>query len=158
MISLSAAIYVLQHLTQVTKGEFCLAKNKDHLIDLLNRFLVPTEESPDFEQKVHKVDKDGLEIQQPSSMIKIGFPTWQVTVTPLICTCHGLPRTSFYACPACKAPNCELSSLCRVCGILLVSASKLARTSMQHGAIFKLAPYIPIGTFLKPKRVKDSFG
>jgi len=54
----------------------------------------------------------------------------------------------FYSCPSCQTPSCELSSQCRVCGILLLSSSKLSRTSQQHGPLFKIAPFIPIGKFL----------
>lgn len=59
VISLSAAIYVLQHLAKTTFGQFRLAKDKDHLKELLRIFLVP---SLPFDQKekakaesVHKI-------------------------------------------------------------------------------------------------------
>ena len=43
VVSLSAGIFVLQNISQKTSGQFCLAKNKGHLEDLLERFLVPSE-------------------------------------------------------------------------------------------------------------------
>ena len=42
VISLSASIYVLQQLSKITGGQFQLAKDKDHLEDLLTKFVVPT--------------------------------------------------------------------------------------------------------------------
>ena len=43
MLSLTAGVYILQKLSQETMGEFCLARNKDHLEELMERFLVPNE-------------------------------------------------------------------------------------------------------------------
>ena len=43
VISLSASIYILQHVCQQTKGQFFLAKNKEHMTDLLDAFIVPSE-------------------------------------------------------------------------------------------------------------------
>ena len=43
VVSLSAGIYLLQNISQRTGGQFCLAKNKSHLEDLMERFLVPSE-------------------------------------------------------------------------------------------------------------------
>ena len=88
-----------------------------------------------------------VEVVEKSSMIKIGFPTLQVQ-KPQICACHGQPKNLFYSCPNCQTPSCELSSQCRVCGILLLSSSKLSRTSQQHGPSFEIKPYVPIGKFL----------
>ena len=43
VVSLSAGIYILESMSQQTAGQFCLAKNKLHLDDLMDRFLVPSE-------------------------------------------------------------------------------------------------------------------
>ena len=43
VVSLTAGVYILQKLCSETNGEFCLAKNKDHLEELMERFLVPNE-------------------------------------------------------------------------------------------------------------------
>ena len=43
VVSLSAEIYILQHACRQTKGQFYLAKNKEHLSDLLDKFIVPSE-------------------------------------------------------------------------------------------------------------------
>ena len=43
VISLTAAIHILQHVSRQTKGHFFLAKDKEHLSELLDRFIVPSE-------------------------------------------------------------------------------------------------------------------
>lgn len=62
VISMSAAIFVLQKLCEDTCGQFKLAKDKDHLEDLFKSFLVPT---------------TSFKSNQPPSgahKIKVGFP------------------------------------------------------------------------------------
>ena len=43
VVSLTAEVFILQNLADQTKGEFCLARSKDHLEELMERFLVPNE-------------------------------------------------------------------------------------------------------------------
>lgn len=104
IISLSAAIYILQNLCQQTQGQFYLAKNKEHLAEILDRFLVPSE-TDQFSVRPHESKRDStedgdLEIQERCQMIKIGFPTRQINF-PQVCTCHGQPKNIFYTCPNC---------------------------------------------------------
>ena len=47
VVSLTAEVFVLQNLAAQTLGEFCLARSKDHLEDLMERFLVPNEIAAD---------------------------------------------------------------------------------------------------------------
>ena len=47
VVSLTAEVFVLQNLAAQTQGEFCLARSKDHLEDLMERFLVPNEIAAD---------------------------------------------------------------------------------------------------------------
>jgi len=92
VISLSAAIYILQHVCRQTKGHFYLAKNKDHLTELLGEFIVPSESDTRHieEESKEKIDVDsGVEEIETSSKIKIGFPVQQINSTPFVCSCHG---------------------------------------------------------------------
>ena len=43
VVSLTAGIYVLQSLSSETQGQFVLARDKEHLDDLMERFLVPSD-------------------------------------------------------------------------------------------------------------------
>ena len=88
-----------------------------------------------------------MEVIEQSFMIQMGFPTRQIKY-PQICACHGQPKNLFYSCPNCQTASCELSSQCRVCGTLLLSSTKLSRTSQQHGPLFEIKPFLPIGKFL----------
>ena len=75
VVSLSAGIYILQNLSQQTCGHFCLARNKDHLDDLMERFLVPSEyvetqdASPSENPANTKEDDLQMEEVEKSSMI-----------------------------------------------------------------------------------------
>ena len=60
VISLSASIYILQHVCQQTKGQFFLAKNKEHMTDLLDAFIVPSES--DTRQIEEEKKEDGMEV------------------------------------------------------------------------------------------------
>ena len=78
VISLSAAIYILQHAARQTQGYFFLARNKEHLSELLDRFIVPSEGS-DMKMSEEEMKDDmevdnEVQIEETSSMIKIGFP------------------------------------------------------------------------------------
>jgi len=92
VISLSAAIYILQHVSRQTKGHFFLAKNKDHLSELLDEFIVPSESDT---REIKEESKDEMDIDsgvheiETSSKIKIGFPVQQIIATPFVCSCHG---------------------------------------------------------------------
>ena len=79
VVSLSAGVYILQNLSEQTRGEFCLARNKDHLEDLMERFLVPseTESHNAIAQSLEQGDNEDVEMEiiEKSSMIQLGFPT-----------------------------------------------------------------------------------
>ena len=115
----------------------------------MDRFLVPSESESRANPQNSQIHDQIMEMEiiEKSSMIQMGFPTRQIKY-PQICACHGQPKNMFYTCPNCQTPSCELSTQCRVCGILLLSSTKLSRTSQQHGPLFEIQPFVPIGKFL----------
>ena len=76
VVSLSAGIYILQNLAHQTNGQFCLAKNKEHLEDLMERFLVPSEASSVHQERSFQAveqkqntDEIEMEVAEKSYMI-----------------------------------------------------------------------------------------
>ncbi|CDW88627.1 ssl1p [Stylonychia lemnae] len=73
--------------------------------------------------------------QQENMLIKMGFPMKQLLKMPTFCSCHHEIRFLVYNCPNCLAPSCELSSFCKVCSIMLVSAAHLSRTAQNNQSL-----------------------
>jgi transcription initiation factor TFIIH subunit 2 len=88
-ISLSASLFVLQHICVETGGLHCLARDKDHLNEQIKRFLTPSQR---FEQS---------DQMQFTTKIPIGFPKRLATETPTVCACHGVFNYTSYYCPGC---------------------------------------------------------
>eukprot|EP00347_Sterkiella_histriomuscorum_P002583 403367585 len=142
VISLSASMFILQKVTQLTGGEFFLSKDQAHFQDLLKRLLVPKESIEDLTQRK----------QQQNTLIKMGFPMRKILSYPAVCSCHNDLRFLVYICPNCQSPSCELSSFCKVCQIMLVSAAHLSRTA-QHNQ--NLANFQRLTDYLKVETVQN---
>jgi hypothetical protein len=126
VISLSAQIFMLQKMCEVTRGEFMLSKNKGHFQDLLKRCLVPRE------QGAKKGDDSDT---KANPMIKMAFPTREVQIYPAYCVCHNEPKFQYYKCPNCSTPQCEISAACKVCKVMLVSAVHLSSTTQTSSTV-----------------------
>lgn len=75
IISLSAAVYILQTVCKETYGEFSVALDAIHFEELLQRNLMPKASAFEAEEK------DVL-------LIKMGFPKKNITNKPVMCSCH----------------------------------------------------------------------
>lgn len=135
MISLSAQLRVLSKLCQETLGQFSLALSKDHLEEMLNRYLVPQLTSREVQQR------DQVDIVS-SQKIKIAFPAIKSSDTKKLCHCHNNKFVyQFLECPQCMANLCLPSEgadsdsldhdFCKFCGILFVQSSKHMRQSQS---------------------------
>ena len=59
----------------------------------------------------------------------MAFPERIVATIPSYCICHNEPKFIYYKCPNCQTPKCEISSSCKICRVMLVSAVHLSRTT-----------------------------
>ena len=133
VISLTAEVFVLKRLCTLTGGQFYLVKKREHFEEILDRVLVPTELDQTAELTLKMASLKVEKKMEETSLIKIGFPTRILSQTPQICACHGKTKHLFYACVQCMATNCELSTHCNVCSLLLVSSTKLSKTAASTG-------------------------
>mmetsp|Transcript_6890 Transcript_6890/g.6042 ORF Transcript_6890/g.6042 Transcript_6890/m.6042 type:complete len:152 (+) Transcript_6890:408-863(+) len=86
IVSLSAAVFILQKLCTETSGEFSVAKDTAHYEELLQRSLLPKVSLTAIE------DRDVL-------LVKMGFPKKTITRSPVFCSCHKLMRCVIFECP-----------------------------------------------------------
>jgi len=101
VISLTAAVFVLERLCSLTGGQFYLVQKREHFEEILDRVLVPTELDgvAGLTQKMASLlMEEKQEKEDTTSMIKIGFPMRILSQTPYICACHGKTKHLFYAC------------------------------------------------------------
>lgn len=75
IISLSAAVYILQKIWQETQGEFSVVKDSPHFDELIQRNLLP---------KTCALASDERDVL----LIKMGFPKKNITSKPLMWSCH----------------------------------------------------------------------
>ncbi|TNV79005.1 hypothetical protein FGO68_gene4403 [Halteria grandinella] len=145
VISLSAAIYMLQKLADTTRGEFMLSKSQQHFQELLKRCLIPRESI-----KMQQLQGQQQEGVSNAQLIKMGFPERVAgEKIPVYCMCHNESKFFYYRCPNCQAPQCELSAACKICKVLLVSAVHLARTTQSRED--PLLAFEGIKDYLKPE-------
>lgn len=75
-------------------------------------------------------------------MIKMAFPTREVSNLPVYCVCHNEPKFIYYKCPNCYTPQCEISASCKVCKVMLVSAVHLSRTTQTTATVLQYTKLI----------------
>ncbi|KAH9412961.1 General transcription factor IIH subunit 2 [Dermatophagoides pteronyssinus] len=127
VIGLSAEVYICKELTTKTNGVYNVAMEETHLKDLLFQYLNPLPSS--FTE---------------STLMKIGFPKFEMNTVPSICVCHlddgDEPKltVSGYFCRQCNSKYCDLPVECKICGLTLLSSSHLAR-SYHH--LFPVEPF-----------------
>lgn len=141
VVSLSAALFILQHLAKSTQGQFFMAKNKEHFEEIAQKYLVPQ-----FTQAEMEAEKD------TAQLIKIAFPSILFADdAKRPCHCHNKFVYQFLECPNCKGIMCmnnfykessggqaegqqdlldsfegnQILPQCRFCNILFVSSAKL---------------------------------
>ena len=96
VVSLSASMHVLQKLSQETGGQMFLAKDQQHYLEILEKYLVPQETSAQIENS-------------KAQLIKIAFPSVKMSKNPVLCNCHNEYVYQYVSCPNCKANLCLLS-------------------------------------------------
>ncbi|KAH7637535.1 general transcription factor IIH subunit 2 Ssl1 [Dermatophagoides farinae] len=127
VIGLAAEVYVCTNLTQKTNGVYNVATDETHLKDLLFQYLNPLPST-----------------YTESTLMKIGFPKYEMNTVPSICVCHlddgDEPKltVSGYFCRQCNSKYCDLPVECKICGLTLLSSSHLAR-SYHH--LFPVEPF-----------------
>ena len=97
IISLSAAIFILQKVCSETQGEFNVAKDAVHYDELLQRNLLP------------KISLTAAE-ERDVLLIKMGFPKKNITQKPVMCSCHKLLKCVVFECPKCGSYQCDVPS------------------------------------------------
>lgn len=86
IISLSAAVFILQKICSETSGEFSVARDNTHFEELLQRNLLPKVSLSSFEEK-------------ETLLVKMGFPKKNIVSQPVICSCHKLLKCVVFRCP-----------------------------------------------------------
>ena len=99
VISLSAAIHMLQKMCDLTGGEFMLSKDQGNFLELLKRSLVP-KETLEHEEEDRK---------KSYPLIKMCFPIREQGQKDsnnlfVYCVCHNEPKHILYRCQSCNAP------------------------------------------------------
>jgi transcription factor Ssl1 len=122
IISLSAAIFILQKVCSETQGEFSVAKDAVHFEELLQRNLLP------------KISLTAAE-ERDVLLIKMGFPKKNITQKPVMCSCHKLLKCVVFECPKCGSYQCDVPSFCKVCNLMLASSAHLTRTSHHNNPV-----------------------
>eukprot|EP01104_Vermistella_antarctica_P011134 TRINITY_DN3075_c0_g1_i1.p1 TRINITY_DN3075_c0_g1~~TRINITY_DN3075_c0_g1_i1.p1 ORF type:complete len:411 (-),score=49.90 TRINITY_DN3075_c0_g1_i1:37-1269(-) len=123
VVGLSAELHVCNALAQKTKGDYKVAMDADHLMEIFLSFTSPPPST------TRNLD---------ACLIPMGFPPQKGWDKETICACHNRFVKSSYSCPQCKADNCDLPTECRVCGLTLILSTHLAR-SYHH--LFPVAPF-----------------
>ena len=99
VISLSAAMHILQHLAKSTQGQFFTAIDKEHFEEITQKYLVPQ-----FMKNAQKIQDE----QDTAQLIKIAFHSVLFTVNDQKkpCNCHNKFVYQFLECPNCKGVMC----------------------------------------------------
>ena len=132
VVCLPGEVHVAAQITRDTGGTFVVPETYDALRGALLACGVPPP---------RRASDKGRLGEGPHS-VRMGFPEL-VTECPGLCACHNELRSAGYVCPRCSARNCEVPTVCLVCGLQLVSAPALAR-SYHH--LFPVAPFTEVGS------------
>ncbi|CAD6188600.1 unnamed protein product [Caenorhabditis auriculariae] len=130
VIGLAAEMFVCKQLAQMTKGDFSVALDGDHMFTLFAKHTVPPTTIRSAE----------------CNAIRVGFPPHQKITARSFCICHsesGPLSDRGFICEQCGVRHCSLPSECPVCRLTLVAAPQLARafrhllplTPFQHVAV-----------------------
>ena len=122
IISLSAAVFILQKICQETSGEFSVAIDSTHYEELLQRNLLP------------KVSLSVIE-ERDVLLVKMGFPKKTITKTPVICSCHKLLKWVVFECPKWGSYQWDVPSFCKVWNLMLASSAHLTRTAQHNNPV-----------------------
>eukprot|EP00761_Pharyngomonas_kirbyi_P007592 gb/GECH01007602.1/.p1 GENE.gb/GECH01007602.1/~~gb/GECH01007602.1/.p1 ORF type:complete len:669 (+),score=131.67 gb/GECH01007602.1/:1-2007(+) len=132
VIGLGAELFVCRKLVEKTGGTYSIPMHEDHFREL---FFSHTSPPPKTQRSSSSSGGDVQ--QQRASMIRMGFPQRRGDTLSL-CTCHKKLRPGGFVCPRCRSKYCQLPTVCKICGLTLVSSPHLAR-SYHH--LFPVPPF-----------------
>lgn len=132
IICLSAEVYVCRRLAEVTKGTFAVARDAQHLNDLVMRHTVPA------------VDERST-ASRCADFVYMGFPSRMLDTTPALAYDgrQVVVTSSSYMCPRCNGRVTEIPTQCSICSLQLNSSSHIAR-SYHH--------LFPVDSFIECSR------
>jgi transcription initiation factor TFIIH subunit 2 len=118
IICLSAELYICKRICDDTGGIFNVARDANHLIELLQQHIPPP---PEIKQK--------FSTYKPEFMY-VGFPSRNVHVQPVIGIDGTQTKflTSSYHCPRCYCRVGELPTQCSICRLSLISSLHIAKS------------------------------
>lgn len=114
VIGLSAEVHISKYLSRETKGQYGVARDKEHLRKLIFANIRP----PSIIQEKHTSLK--------TSFIRMGFPTQRATLA--LCADTRKVSTNAFQCPRCHGINSELPTECKICSLSLIASPHLARS------------------------------
>lgn len=120
VISTCSELYICSKLAAATNGTYAVARDSNHLMELLLRHSTPPPELRD--QQVTATD-----------FVYMGFPKRCFDATPVYVYDGRAPKlcSASFTCPRCLTRCTEIPTQCCVCGLQLNSSSHIAR-SFHH--------------------------
>ena len=132
IVGLSAEVFAFRRACQRTGGTYAVARNAEHLADLLQRHVPPPPADADTAEAAPRLVRMGFpRLTRPGP----GASAFVVGKEGML---HAGP---YHTCPRCKGRTTggALPQTCQVCGLFLASAAHLART---YHHLNPLPPYV----------------
>lgn len=129
-ICLAAEVYVCRNLAEETGGQFSVATDPNHLLELLMSHTVPP---PELQSKSTKT----------TDLIYMGFPKRTFDKYPMLGYDgkHVRLFSTSHVCPTCYTRTLEIPAECTVCRLQLNSSSHIARS---HHHLFPVPNFVEI--------------